>query len=169
LLAGEEALRSHAFEEAIAHFEQGLAAHGSGRDTRVHAGLLFGIGRAQVSTLADIDLQAVVDTLNSAFDIYTELGDSDSVVAVAEYPIPMAAGIHGAMRLTERALTLIPEDSHAAGKLLSLHGLWVWIEKQDHELAVSQLDRALVTANQTDNSKCGLELIWHRCISGRID
>jgi predicted ATPase len=159
LRAGEDALSSYAFEEAIGFFERGLAAHGPEHEDRQRADLLFGIGRAQVTTLADADLQAAVDTLNGAFDIYNSLGDTARAVAVAEYPVPYFSHARGSMRLTERALALVPDGSHAAGRLLSRHGLSVWIEKLDNETAISLLDRALEIAHRESDQR--LEM-WTR-------
>ena len=153
LQAGEEALRGYAFEEAIAYFERGLEARDPENKDRRRADLLFGIGRAQAATLFDDDLQVAVTTLINAFDIYDELGDSENAITVAEYPIPSAIQLRGVVSLTERALALVPEDSHAAGRLLSRHGLWISIEQGDYDTASRVLEQALAIARRESDQQ----------------
>ena len=85
------------------------------------AALLFGLGRAQASTLEWHQMQEAMANLSRAFDYYAEAGDVDWAVAVAEHPIfvpPMGVQI-GMPELISLALELVPPDSHQAGRLLS--------------------------------------------------
>ncbi len=148
LRAGEQALSGYAFDEALTHFERGLAGRESEYEDCQRADLLFGVGRAQAATLIGSDLQEAVNTLASAFDIYTDLGDSDRAVAVAEYMVPTAPQLRGVARIIERALALVPNDSHTAGKLLSRYSIWLMIEHGDFDTAARMVNRALSIANR---------------------
>ena len=120
LLAGDRAVTVRAYEEALAHFHRGLTAKGvalTGREPAQDAetaGLLSGLGRAQGGTLVRLDMTQAVDCITRAFDYYSTAGDSERAVATAlSISIPGKLGIE----LNERALKLIPPDSHDAGRL----------------------------------------------------
>jgi len=159
LLAGERALASHAFEEAIGFFQQGLAAKegggltglGPAQDTET-AALLFGLGRAQMATFPLHQISAAVVTMRRAFEYYEERGNVEQAVAVAECPPPSTAGVGmGASELTSRALALVPADSLEAARLLTLHGRLLGLEMADYTSALSALDRALAIARSADS------------------
>ena len=89
LLAGERALTTHAWEDALDHFERARAAKnasaGSARAVdREDAELLFATGRALVVMGR---MTEALDSLTRAFEYYEKTGDLDRAVAVAEYPI----------------------------------------------------------------------------------
>ena len=69
-------------------------------------------------------------------------------VAVAEYPLLFVAGLTSAVNMVERTLSLVPADSHEAGRLLSRYGLLVNLEAGDHERASDAFDRALAIAER---------------------
>ncbi|MEE8466379.1 MAG: AAA family ATPase, partial [Dehalococcoidia bacterium] len=129
LLAGERALAAYAHEDALTHFEKGLAARGidlSGNEAAPDeeaAALLFGLARAQQATLQRPELGDAFATMSRAYEYYAEAGNIPLAVAAAEFPIG-APGllIPGVAELTVRALTLVPADSHEAGRLLSRFG-----------------------------------------------
>ncbi len=126
LLAGERALASYAYEDALAHFERGLVARDialSGTETASDeeaASLLFGLARTQSATGAGHQLEEAFTTLSRAFEYYAEAGNADLAVAAAEYPIFIRGTEMG--DLIERALPMVPPDSHEAGRLLSRYG-----------------------------------------------
>ena len=68
LLAGERALMTYAWEEALGHFQRARDARGEQPMDNETAGLLFGIGRAQAAVLPNFQLQDAVDKLAQAFD-----------------------------------------------------------------------------------------------------
>jgi tetratricopeptide (TPR) repeat protein len=145
LLAGEKALAAYAWEEALAHFQRGLAAKegqspvgallaaplgsqgraspaptGQAADAET-AALLFGLGRAQGAMLHREEAWA---SLNRAFGYFVEAGDIARAVAAAEalglilLPSRYVAGTE----LITRALALVTPESHEAGHLLSCYG-----------------------------------------------
>jgi DNA-binding CsgD family transcriptional regulator len=152
LLAGEGALAAYAYEEALVHFQRGLAAK-EGRPVDAEtADLLFGLGRAQAATLQWHQMHEAYISLNRAFDCYIELGTLPSALAVAAYPIPVVPGRTGATRLFDRALNLIPLESHQAGSLLACYGIALGLEEVDYARATEALQRAVTIARREQDS-----------------
>ena len=125
LLAGERALAAYAYEAALTHFERALVARDitlSGTEAASEeeaAALLFGLARAQSATAIGHQLVEAFATLIRAFDYYAQAGNVALAVAAAEFPIaPTTNRILGVVELMSRALTLVPADSHEAGRLL---------------------------------------------------
>jgi DNA-binding CsgD family transcriptional regulator/tetratricopeptide (TPR) repeat protein len=173
LLAGEQAVASYAWEDALAHFQQALAAKegrspvGAGQalpwgsqgsassaptgpavDAET-AALLFGLARAQFATLERHRLQEAMASLRRAFDYYAEAEDVARAVAVAEYPVPDMVGKAGRVaQLLSRALSLLPPESHAAGRLLSRYGRAVGTYEGDYQGAQEAFQRALAIAQR---------------------
>ena len=94
LLAGERALASYAYEEAISHFQRALAAKEGEETDAEKAALLFGLGRAQGAIFGQ-NLEEAGSTLGQAFDYYAGAGDIDRAVRVAEYPLDPYPGQSG--------------------------------------------------------------------------
>jgi len=116
LVAGESALVGHAFDEAEEIFSRALAIKESSDvieseqiDTRPAdadtAAILFGLGRAQAATLPLYQLREAVASLSRAFDFYSDAGEVELAVAVAEHPFPISTGhITGMPQLIAQAL-----------------------------------------------------------------
>ena len=157
LLAGDRAMTSFAWEEALAHFERAAASKegqaasassGQAIDAQM-AAILSGLGRAQLTLLDRNELPQAVATLARAFDYYAETGDVDRAVAVAQSRYPSRSGLStGAAKLIARALSLVPADSHQAGALLSRQGYVLGMEEGDHEAASVAIGRALAIARR---------------------
>ena len=159
LLAGERALATHAWEDALAHFERARAAKsastGSARAVdQEDAELLFATGRAQVVMGR---MGEALNSLTRAFEYYEKTGDVDRAVAVAEYPI-MHSHLVTAMQinsvtsmgqLVSRALKLVPPDSHQAARLLCGHLYALGTPPQnDYKGSREALSRALTIAQR---------------------
>ena len=173
LLAGERALTSRAYEEALAHFKRALVSKGvplSGTEPATDAdiaALLFGHGRAQAYMSASPQLGEAVNNLRRALDHYAEAGDVDRIVAVADsYVWPGAARFTELAQLTARALVLVPSDSHEAGRLLARHGLYVWWSSPDYDAAQDVLGRALAIAKQERDTALEMRIL---VAAGHID
>ena len=158
IAAGERAISSYAYEDALGHFQKALAAvEGSsasmdqGVDAQT-AKILFGLGRAQAATFVIAQAQEAVDTLIRAFDAFVALGDTEHAVAVASYPHTLRSFSFGTAALTARALELAPPDSLEAGHLLSRHAHAIFWESNDYENAQRILDRAIAIARQERDS-----------------
>ncbi|PKB64319.1 MAG: hypothetical protein BZY80_03250 [SAR202 cluster bacterium Io17-Chloro-G2] len=165
LLAGDRAMASFAWEEALAHFERAAASKigqvpsprsqsGSGQamDAQM-AAILFGLGRAQLTLLDRNEMPEAIATLALAFDYYAEAGDVDRAVAVAQSRYASRTGLRtGIAQLIARALSLVPADSHQAGGLLSRQGYVLGMEEGDHEAASVAFGRALAIARQEQDA-----------------
>ena len=157
LLAGEQALAANAYEDALAHFERGLVARDitlSGTEAASDeeaAALLFGLARAQSATIEGHQLEEAFANLSRAFEYYAEAGNVTQAVATAEFPITSPAyWIPGVAQLMARALTLVPADSHVAGRLLSRYG-GILGSGGDYEGAQQALGRATAIARREGN------------------
>ncbi|MCI0786968.1 MAG: AAA family ATPase, partial [Chloroflexi bacterium] len=160
LMAGERALATYAYEDALAHFESGLVARDitqSGTEVASDeeaAALLFGLARAQSATFEGRQLGEAFATLSRAFEYYVEAGNVALVVAAAEFPfappILQIPGV-GVAQLIARALTLVPADSHEAGRLLSRYGEVLGVAECDYEGAEKALERAIAIARREGN------------------
>ena len=139
LISGEQALAAYAYEDALAHFERGLVAwdiSSSGTEAAPDeevADLLFGLARAQSATVVGEQLVEAFANLRKAFDYYAEAGNVAKAVAAAVYPIVTPSyRIPGVTGLLARALTLVPADSHEAGRILSILGGFLGIDEGDY-------------------------------------
>ena len=155
LMAGERALASYGYEDALDHFERGLVARDitlSGTEAAFdeeNAALLFGLARAKSATGVGHQLSEAFANLSRAFDYYAEAGNVAQAVAAAEFPIaPPPYRIPGVAQLMARALTMVPADSHEAGRLLSRYGAILGAADCDFEGAQQALGRAIAIARR---------------------
>ena len=155
LMAGERALAAYAYEDALAHFESGLVARDislSGTEAASDeeaAALLFGLARGQSATFEGRQLGEVFATISRAFEYYAEAGNVALAVAAAEFPFaPSFFQIPGVAQLIARALTLVPAESHEAGRLLSRYGGVLGGAENDYEGAEQALGRAIAIARR---------------------
>ena len=159
-MAGERCLAAHAHDEAMTLFQLGLSAKGEMPVDGESASLLFGLGRAQLSALGRHRIAEAVDNLNRAFDYYAKSGDVERAVAVAEHPVPnVAAHSAGASERIARALTMVPADSPAAGRLLSLFGRVLGSLDGDYEAASDAFSKALAIARSEDDAALELKTL----------
>jgi len=113
------------------------------------AALLFGLARAQSATVERHQLVEVFATISRAFDYYVEVGNVAQAVSAAEFPIATPGVlIPGVAQLMARALTLVPADSHEAGRLLSRYGGILGVTESNYEGAQQALGRAMEIARR---------------------
>ena len=166
LLAGEEALASHAYEDALAYFERGLAARNiplSGLEVALDeeaAALLFGLGRAQQVTLPRHRLAEVGTTIRPAFDYYVRVGDVPRALSITEYiggrglsRGPNAVGI-----LTE-ALNLVPVGSLQSGRILTRYADVLDSSLGESNAAIDALDQALEIAQRENDGAMEFQVL----------
>ena len=171
LLAGERALSGFAYEEGLAHFERGLVSRSitltgsQPAPDEEAADLLFGLARAQAAT---VEVQGLVEasaTLGRAFDYYAEAGNVTQAVAAAVFPIaPQALRIPGVAQLMARALTLVPAESHEAGRLLSRYGGILGDAEGDYEGAREAFGRAIVIARREGDVPLEVQTLTYAAI-----
>ena len=143
-LAGEQSMDSYAYEEAVAHFQCGLAAKEGQPADAERAALLVGLGKAQAADPRTVDDART--SLTEAFDYYEDTGDVAGAVEVAAYPV--TDGNVGFASLVRRAVELVPADSHDGGRLLSQVGWNLGMQRGDYEGARDAFDRALAIARR---------------------
>ena len=155
LLAGEQALAAYAWEEALGFFDRGLAAReidSSGTEAATDdqaAALLFGVARARSAVVEVHQLEGVFSNLSRAFEYYTSVGNAAQAVRVAAFPVaPIRYRIPGAAELVAQAITLVPADSHEAGRLLTHYGGILGVAEGDYEGAQLALGRAISIARR---------------------
>ena len=150
LLAGERTMAIYAYEEAMAHFQRGLAAkegeapHSAGSMDAETAALLHGLGRTQ---LVMLQVDQGWANLTRAFDYYAEAGDIARVVDIADNQVTISAPGQIAPLLA-RALELVPPDSYEAGRLLPWYGRLLNALQGDYEGAQEALSRGLAIAQR---------------------
>ena len=146
LLAGERALSTYAYEEALVHFQRLLSAKEHQPDDTEMAAALFGLGRAQAAALGRQQLDEAFASMDRAFEIYAGLDDVAGALAVAEFPVHQIPGHHGGVDLVARALRLIAPDSQDTGRLLSRFVLGKGLGQGDYKGATEAFDSALAIA-----------------------
>jgi predicted ATPase len=158
LLAGDAALNLRAYEEALDHFQIGLAAKGvsligqeRAQDEEA-AALLSGLGHAQMGTSVRSNITQGNEIITRAFDYYVDSGDSDRAVTIALTNVTGASG-HG---LVKRALTLVPPDSHDAGRLQARH---ISMLRDDDDGAQYAFRHALSIAHQQHDQELEIQAL----------
>ncbi|HIM79506.1 MAG TPA: hypothetical protein EYM54_05340, partial [Dehalococcoidia bacterium] len=155
LLAGEQAIASYAYEDALAHFERGLAGKGvelTGTEPAPDAesaALLSGLGRAELGTRERQTLFQALPILTRAFDYYVAAGDSEQAVAIAVQS-------QDGFGFIDKALELATPGSHDAGRLMSrsVRGL-----RANYEKAQEAINGALVIAQEHHDSILEMETL----------
>ena len=147
LLAGKRALDDYAYEEAIAHFERALASKGDSMNAET-ADILAGLGRAQAATLSLLESPQAAHNLRRAFEYYVENGVVARAVDIAALRLRISLGD---VDVIERALGLVPEDSHEASRLLVQLGFHVG-QTGEYERAKEAFDRAIAIAERENDS-----------------
>ena len=164
LLAGDGALKVRAYEEAFTHFQRGLTAKGvalTGREPAEDeeaAVLLSGFGHAQMGIVERANLSQVADTFVRAFNYFVDAGDSERAVSVALAEIRAAT----VREMIERALTLVPPDSHDAGKLQARQ---ISANRADYDKAQGAFQRAFSIARQQQDQSLEMQaLVASACV-----
>jgi DNA-binding CsgD family transcriptional regulator/tetratricopeptide (TPR) repeat protein len=141
LLAGEQAISQHAYENAVELFQRTLASVEV--DAKTRAQLLFGLGRARVALN---QREKAVDSLTKAFELFVEAGDVSAAVAAAEYPLVVSFRKSGVAQLSQKALALVDRESLQAGRLECQRGLALAQEEREYGEARRACERALEVA-----------------------
>ncbi|MCH7801742.1 MAG: protein kinase, partial [Chloroflexi bacterium] len=157
IAAGEQALDRFAWEDALVHFQKADEARDQNVMDEASARLLFGLARAQIETLPSYRGIEAIPNLTSAFEFYSQSGNIEQAVNVAEYHFTTRGGeLTAAEQLIPRALSLVPSDSLLAGRLLARYGLVLGLLKADYEGAMRAFDQALEIARS--NGETALEM-----------
>ncbi len=149
ILAAKAALTAYAYEEVRTHFERALGGEDQVEADADSAAILFGLGRAEIALL---DFNAALTHFGKAFEYYERAGDVERAIEIGAYPLPAALGVFpGATDLAERALVLVPPDSHEAGQILPNYLGLVGLQYGDYEITSRALDQAIAIARREDD------------------
>jgi ATP/maltotriose-dependent transcriptional regulator MalT len=162
IVAGEQSLAKHAYEEALQHFERAWAAKRELPMDDETARLLVGLGRAQDAAYGKPGFTEAVGNLILAFDYYTGVGEVERAVAIAGYPFQFWTDPPpGVFTLIQRGLALVPPESPAAGPLLLSHGRRQGIDQCDYDAAVQTFEQVLELANHYQDTALEVQaLAW---------
>ena len=166
LLAGENALATYAFGEALSHFQRAVSAKEKQPEDAEMAAALFGLGRAQEATFGRQDLDLAFYSMSRAFDIYARTKDEAGAVRVAEFALVQSPWNKANVELIARALKLVSPDSPEAGRLLSRYVLVKGMGDGDYEGAEEALGSALAIAQRTGDLPLEMRTLAH---SSRVD
>ena len=148
-LAGQRALATYAYEEALDQFQRVLDAKDSDQRDAEAAAALFGLGRAQAALGR---IEEAIPNLAKALDYYSDAGDIENVVAIGATPLPAWAGrLEGALDLCTKALEMADRTSLEAGRILCNQGGILGLQEGDYEGALAAFDRALDIARREKN------------------
>jgi len=170
LLAGEKALETFAYEQALVHFDRVLAAKAVPEVDAESAAAHFGLARAQVATLPRHEMGQAHLNLSRAFDYYVSVGDTGQFVAISVLPFPnLLEHRLPSRRLVTRALELVADSSLEAGRLYSFQGRVQGMQDGDYQSARLSFDRALAIARRASDTVLELRTLgsaaqvemWH--------
>jgi DNA-binding CsgD family transcriptional regulator/tetratricopeptide (TPR) repeat protein len=157
LLAGEQALDRHADEDALLHYERGLAAFEDSPLDAQKAALLYGMGTAQMNMLMYVEAR---ESYRRAMDHYEKTGDVEHVTSIA-----VASQFHGHdTALCERALKVLPEGSLAAGEVLCRYGYRLMASGMNRDLGREYFQSALHIADRSSDPylEVTIHSLWAR-------
>ena len=173
LLAGEHALATYAWEEALNYFQRGLAVKTGPDMDADRAALMFGLGRSQSATLERHRLHEIAGTVRPAFDYYVAAGDVPRALAIAEYPFFSEVGIGNDLIFMD-ALKLVSPDSHQAGRLLVRFGSVLGSDTANFESFIEAFGKALIIARRENDTALEIratarmaEVHWMMCLNPR--
>ena len=148
LAAGEQALATYAWEEALFLFDRALAAKEGQAMDDDSAALTFGLGRSQAAMLENETRNEAYSNMKSAFDFYIDVGNVEQAAAIATLQHFSGLALSGGLQhqVRARALSLVPEDSIPAGRLLCHYAFDIYHETADYADAVASFDRAIAIA-----------------------
>ncbi len=174
-LAGRRALAAHAFQEAITQFERALTAKEDQPMDAETAELLSGLAQAELAGRERSERREAVARLAAAFDYFAQAGEERRAVEVVAHPIPPTYGAPEVPELISRALALVPDDSHEAGRLFATLGWFTGVPGADYESAREAFDRSLAIAVQHSDTALETRALvdaahvdwfhtrWHEC------
>ncbi len=148
LLAGEQAICRHAYENAVELFQRALVSIDA--DAKTRAQLLFGLSRARVALN---QREEAVDLLTEAFELFVQTGDVNGAVAAAEYPLVVSFRRGGVAELSQKALALVDPRSLQAARLECQYGLALAQEEREYGEARLACKRALEVARSHGDTR----------------
>jgi DNA-binding CsgD family transcriptional regulator/tetratricopeptide (TPR) repeat protein len=155
-LAGERMLATHAFEEALRHFERAWRGRNSVPCDDDAAGILAGLGLAQAGTSVRWNRQEAWARVRRAIEYYLEAGEIQKAVAAVTHASLAAEGVAGVTDVIRRLLPMVGEGSREAALLLARGAAAAYFETGSDQPTQQWFSRALGIASSHDDA--GLEL-----------
>ena len=164
IIAGQSAIRSFAWAEALEHFEniRRILGDNSQRIELAHAWL--GIGRARHAAYQSkwgnsLSAAEIEEGLTSAFDLFLQHGEIDLAIDAASQGIVGHAGWAPHSVLTERALEFADDDSARTAKLLTRYADVIFSDPIRFEECWEIFDRAFNMAANHGDLKLQLNIL----------
>ncbi len=163
LIAGQSAIRSFAWAEALEHFEnvRKILGNDSRRIELAHAWL--GIGRARFTYQSkwgnSLTAREIENGLAIAFDIFLEKGEIDLAIDAASQGIVAQLGWGPRTDLAERALELADDDSPKTARLLTRYGDVLFSDKTRAHLSDGVFKQAFEMASRHKDQKLQLNIL----------
>ncbi|MCI0441315.1 MAG: AAA family ATPase [Chloroflexi bacterium] len=171
-MAGEQALAAYAWEDAITHFQRGLAANEGQQMDAETAAIASCLGRS-LAALGHHEQAAT--HLERAFAYYAEVGDVTRALATVEHPYAS----HLLIQLKDtlfQALELVPADSLESARLLCSYGLSVGVRGNGYAQGQDALEASLAIARREEDVALerrvmavfaivdGYHMKWQQCL-----
>jgi DNA-binding CsgD family transcriptional regulator/tetratricopeptide (TPR) repeat protein len=142
LLAGEQKLAAHAFEDALPHFERAWRARNPVPLDAEAASILAGLGCAQAATTLRWSRQDGWAHLRRAVGYYLHAGDIQRAVDAATHPAIVPEAAADVSTVIEPMLAAVPSDSIEEGWLRARLGAALYFETGLRSRARAAFDRA---------------------------
>ena len=155
-LAGERMLATHAFDEALRHFERAWRARNSVPCDDDAAGILAGLGLAQAATSLRWNRQEAWTNVRRAIEYYLEAGEIQKAIAAVTHASLAAEGVTGVTDVIRRLLPLVRDGSREAASLLARGAAAAYFETGSDQPTQQWFARALAIASTHEDA--GLEL-----------
>ena len=157
LRAGEQALSAHAHEDAVLLFRKGIDAKVKQPMDELHADLLFGFARAQISMG---NSEGVEENFTRAFDYYLSEHNISKAVDVATYPVKRSLWKTGwqMVSLSERASEYVEKGSYDEARLATTR---IYSQGAGYKIAAKNLEEAIKTARNHDDLVLEARLLNH--------
>jgi DNA-binding CsgD family transcriptional regulator/tetratricopeptide (TPR) repeat protein len=158
-LAGEQMLATHAFDEALRHFERAWRARNSVPYDDDAAGILAGLGLAQAATTVRWKRQEAWANVRRAVEYYLEAGEIQKAVAAVTHASLVAEGVAGVSDVVRRLLPLVDEGSREAALLLARGAAAAYFETGSDQPTQQWFARALAIASSHEDAELELRVL----------
>lgn len=151
-IAGNEALRVHAYDDALMHFQRALDSDPSPEMNRQKADILSALGKAQAGSLPRARLHEAVSTLSRVSEYLLSQGDLSGAAATALLPFyPRWGQPTGQTDLLRTILDHLSPETDEYVRLLSRYGRMLAIEEGDVEAARPALQSSRDLVERSDD------------------
>jgi DNA-binding CsgD family transcriptional regulator/tetratricopeptide (TPR) repeat protein len=156
-LAGEQMLATHAFEEALRHFERAWR-NSVPRDDDA-AAILVGLSHAQAATSVRWHRQEAWDNVRRAVEYYVSAGEIEKAVAAVTHPSLSAEGVSGVADVVRRLMPCVGESSREAASLMARGAAAAYFETGSDQPARQWFSRALAIAGAQQDPALELRVL----------